>query len=271
LITELAEDLPWTMADSYQLQQVFLNIVNNAHQAMTEAGAGGVLTVRSELTAGNAIRVSFTDTGPGIPSDVLDQVFDPFFTTKEVGVGTGLGLSVSHGIVQEHGGRIWAESQLGRGATFFVELPVRSWIEDLALPSAEYGTERIPPAGKRIMVVDDDRSTVELVVRALTDSGYRVDGVTSARLALDRLRWVRYDLMICDIRMPEISGVEWESEVRAMDPELLGRMVFITGDLLSPSTQGFLDRWQGRHINKPFDVDELRALVRDALEGEAGG
>jgi len=123
--TDLAPDLPWTMADRHQLQQVFVNIINNAQQAMAEKGGPGVLTVITRRGRNNTIAITFQDTGPGIPKEIMGRIFDPFFTTKEVGKGTGLGLSVSYGIVQEHEGRIWAEGEDGRGATFFVELPVR--------------------------------------------------------------------------------------------------------------------------------------------------
>jgi len=137
VVTDLADNLPWTMADGYQLGQVFLNIVNNAHQAMSQVPGRRILTVRSALTDATTIRVTFADTGGGIPQEILDKVFDPFFTTRDVGVGTGLGLSVAHGIVQEHGGRIWAESAPGKGATFIVELPVKSWVEDMDVPTSD--------------------------------------------------------------------------------------------------------------------------------------
>jgi two-component system NtrC family sensor kinase len=141
LVTEFEEDLPWTMADGYQLQQVFLNIINNSYQAMAQQGKAGTLAVRSECIGGNTIRVTFGDTGPGIPDEVLKRIFDPFFTTKDVGMGTGLGLSVSHGIIQEHGGRIWAESDPGQGAVFVVELPVVRWPEEPGMMTTDDGAE----------------------------------------------------------------------------------------------------------------------------------
>jgi len=141
IVTELQENLPWTMADGYQLQQVFLNIVNNASQAMSQQEGAGVLAVRSECIGEDTIRVTFSDTGPGIPPQVLTRIFDPFFTTKDVGMGTGLGLSVSHGIIQEHGGRIWAESDPGGGSVFVIELPVISWAEESGMPSSDKDAE----------------------------------------------------------------------------------------------------------------------------------
>jgi signal transduction histidine kinase len=121
--TQFAPDLLEVMADVFQLQQVFMNIIINAEYFMIEAHGKGTLTITTEL-AGDVIRASFADDGPGITKANLRHIFDPFFTTKEVGKGTGLGLSICHGIVTEHGGRIYAESKLGMGATFIVELPV---------------------------------------------------------------------------------------------------------------------------------------------------
>jgi len=123
VVQELDPDLPNTMADFHQMQQVFVNVVTNAEQAMTQERDGGRLVVRTEHV-GDVIRISFADDGPGMSSEVLKSVFDPFFTTKEVGKGTGLGLSICYGIVQEHGGQLYAESEPGRGATFVVEIPV---------------------------------------------------------------------------------------------------------------------------------------------------
>jgi len=113
------------MADYSQMQQVFINIILNAESAMLESGNGGTLTVTTQKV-NNTVRASFADSGPGIAKENLNRIFDPFFTTKEVGKGTGLGLSVCHGIVAEHGGRIYARSRLGNGATFIVELPVNA-------------------------------------------------------------------------------------------------------------------------------------------------
>jgi len=121
--TRFASDLPEITADGFQLQQVSLNIIINAEHFMIEAHRRGTLTITTERV-GDIIRVSFTDDGPGIAKENLGHLFDPFFTTKEVGKGTGLGLSICHGIINEHGGRIYAESELGKGATFVVELPI---------------------------------------------------------------------------------------------------------------------------------------------------
>jgi len=123
VVTSLVPGLPKTMVDFQQIQQVFLNIILNAEQAMSEASGGGKLTIKTQEGKGG-IRISFTDDGPGIPAEHLDKLFDPFFTTRREKGGTGLGLSICHGIVAEHAGKIYAKSKPGKGATFFVELPL---------------------------------------------------------------------------------------------------------------------------------------------------
>ena len=133
VVTDLSPGLPKVMADFHQIQEVFLNIILNAEQAMTEANSGGKLCIKTQKAKGY-IRASFTDDGPGIPADQLDKVFDPFFTTREEKGGTGLGLSVCHGIVTGHGGRIYAKSKVGKGTTFFVELPLPTEEEGNTLP-----------------------------------------------------------------------------------------------------------------------------------------
>jgi signal transduction histidine kinase len=119
----LAPDLPEVMVDLHQIQEVFLNIILNAEQAMIEAHGGGKLTIKTEEIE-DYIRISFTDDGPGVPAEHLDRLFDPFFTTRGERGGTGLGLSLCHGIVAEHGGKIYARSKAGKGATFFVQFPL---------------------------------------------------------------------------------------------------------------------------------------------------
>jgi signal transduction histidine kinase len=125
LVLELDPELPKTLADFHQMQQVFMNIINNAEQAMVEAHGKGKLIVKTQKV-GSTIRISFADNGPGIPEKNMKRIFDPFFTTKEVGKGTGLGLSICYGLVEAHGGRIYARSKLGQGATFVVEIPIVS-------------------------------------------------------------------------------------------------------------------------------------------------
>jgi two-component system NtrC family sensor kinase len=139
LVTELAPDLPRTMADFHQMQEVFVNIITNAEQAMVEAHGKGRLIIRTKKVGG-MVQITFTDDGPGISEENLKRIFDPFFTTKEVGKGTGLGLSICYGLVEAHGGRIYVKSKVGNGATFVVEIPIVSEAQLLAASSLNPGT-----------------------------------------------------------------------------------------------------------------------------------
>jgi signal transduction histidine kinase/ActR/RegA family two-component response regulator len=291
----LAPDLPLTLADPYQLQQVFVNLVNNARQAMSETHGGGHLTITSELGPSTfvnggrddapVIRITIQDDGPGIPPDLLPRIFDPFFTTKSPGEGTGLGLSVCHGIIGDHGGHIWAENR-PQGATFFVELPVvQPAAPSAAMPPRQSGEAEAPrgdvPSGSsnpkttlrpspaetaRILLIDDESGTVEVLARILRAQGYQADAVTDGETALRRLAGTRYDLVLCDIRMPGLSGPEIYRQLEVCDPEMARRIIFITGDTMSVGTRRFLEESGTSYLRKPFDLDEFMTKVRAALK-----
>lgn len=263
VVKELARDLPPTVADPSQLSQVFLNLISNAQQAMVEAHGGGTLTVRSKLVNGGIIRVEIADDGPGIPLEILERIFDPFFTTKEVGQGTGLGLSICYGIVQEHGGHIWAESEPGQGATFFVELPVIE--ESLAEAVASAQTKQPVVKRKRILIVEDEESIVTLLRRTLEEKGHRVDAVASGEEAFMMLEGGQYDLLISDLKRPGIDGRQLYEHLMATHPELGQRMVFITGDMLSPETQAFLTKVGNPYLSKPFNLASVEEIVIKAF------
>lgn len=264
VIKELARDLPPTVADPSQLSQVFLNLISNAQQAMVEAHGGGTLTVRSELVNGGDIRIEIADDGPGIPAEIIGRIFDPFFTTKEVGQGTGLGLSICYGIVQEHGGRIWVESQSSQGATFFVELPIitESQVETTASARAK---QQPILKGKRILVVEDEESIVALLRRILEEKGHQVDTASSGEEALEMIADSEYDLVISDLKMPGMGGYRLYEHLMATHPKLGQRMVFITGDMASPETRAFLAKTGNLYFSKPFDVANVEKIVNRAF------
>jgi CheY-like chemotaxis protein len=241
------------MVDAYQLQQVILNLVTNAEQAM-----GGVERAHHRLTVrtrrdGETIRIEIEDTGPGIHADGLERIFNPFYTTKAVGHGTGLGLSISLGIISEHGGRIWAENVPPAGARFCIDLP------RVAPPAGSASTVSAPvvapPRGLRILVADDERPIREALSRFLEKSGHVVVAVDSGSRALAAVRDQVFDTIFLDIRMPDISGQnvfeQWQSE----RPELARRVVFITGDIVGADLQRFLSGTGQPFVAKPFDLD----------------
>jgi len=261
----LDPELPGTMADATQLQQAFFNIVMNGEMAIRDAHRAGNIWVGTE-TANGAIRITFKDDGVGIQPENIGKIFDPFFTTREVGQGTGLGLSVCHGIIAEHGGRVYAESEPGRGTSFIVELPMVAGEKriDLLWPAGQ------PPkvSGTRVLVVDDEPLVRELLDQELAGEGYRVETVDSAAAALDRLRGHDYHLVLLDIKMPGMSGIELYQQTCKVKPSLAGRVIFITGDTMSPDTSEFLSKTKAPYIAKPFSLEKLRREIRAALRHE---
>jgi two-component system NtrC family sensor kinase len=260
---QLDPQLPQTMADPDQIQQVFFNIVTNAEHAMLEAHGQGHLTVRSDADGGY-IRLSFADDGPGLTPENLRRVFDPFFTTKRVGEGTGLGLTIAYGIVEDHGGRMRADSSPGRGATFVVELPVvqgpaqREVVEERETPRPQVGASSI-------LVVDDESSIQTLLRDVLSMDGHRVDVASSGAEALRSMYDRQYDLIITDIKMPEMSGPDFYRRVRDIDREQAERMVFITGDTVNVATRQFLQKISNPCLVKPFKVADIREIVERQL------
>ncbi len=264
--TEFAPDLPSTMADGGQLQQVFLNIILNAEQAMMIAHNKGNLLIKTE-GIGNTIRIFFKDDGPGIASENLEKLFHPFFTTKPVGEGTGLGLSLSYGIIGAHKGKIYAESTAGPGATFVVELPIVSSKQpELADPAVdEPGTI----TGARIMIVDDEPAICQLLSEVLSADGHNVETVDNADTALERLERQRYSLILLDVQMAGMDGIELYRHMGKIASSLQRRVVFITGDTMTPATQNFLRMAKVRCISKPFDTEQLKKEINQILLGKS--
>ena len=260
---QLDPDLPWTVADIGQLQQVFLNLVINAETEMRLAHGKGELSIKTEKTD-NTIRVSFKDDGPGIAKNNLDKIFDPFFTTREVGEGTGLGLSICHEIMADQAGTIHAESKPGKGATFIVQLPIVTEQEEpeLAEPSVE---ETVKVAGARILVVDDEPVILDFVSRVLTDEGHEVEIADNAEDALRKMKSQRYGLILLDIKMPGMSGTELYKRIQGIAGSLAKRVVFITGDILGAETMDFIDRTQAPCVTKPFDAEQLKKEINRIL------
>src|SRR5436309_6370700 len=206
VIDALAAGLPQVFADRYQVQQVLLNLVINAEQAMVAAHGRGTLVVRTwHDTERESVLLEINDDGPGIPDDVQPKIFDPFFTTKEVGQGTGLGLTVAYAIVQEHGGRIRLESRPNRGASFYVELPV-SGVRPVAPATPRVRLEPKParPAAGSILVVEDESALAAAVTDALRDAGYTVDYAADGEQALHRVSEHAFDAVVCDLKMPRV-------------------------------------------------------------------
>jgi two-component system NtrC family sensor kinase len=212
------------------------------------------------------VMLSVSDTGVGISARVLNKIFDPFYTTKPVGQGTGLGLSICYGIVQEHGGRIWAESESGVGTTVTVELPLLQPYDgerDLR-PADDAGVPERQPSS-RILVVDDEEPVSNLLARLLRDLGHTPLIVHSGAEALEALDRETFDLVLTDVKMPGMSGFELHQTIRQRDADLAARLVFVTGDTLSAATQARIAQSGNPSIAKPFTIERLETLLRALL------
>ncbi len=271
VVKTLDRHLPKTLVDANQIQQVLLNLINNAQHAISQRGLQGTLNLSTSLR-GQTILVRVTDDGAGMPPDVLGRIFDPFFTTKPVGEGTGLGLSVSYGIVQDHGGRIWATSTPGSGATVHIELPVRS-TERPESPAAKKAapapSPRVPPL--RVLAVDDEVVLLDLLTDFLERDGHQVETASSGREALSRIQDRDFDVLIFDLKMPEMNGQELFERVRERRPELGERVIFASGDTLHPETRRFIKESGRPCVDKPFKLEAMRdAVIHVALAGRGG-
>lgn len=239
-----------------RLGQVFLNLLINAAHAIPEGCADRhTISVRAACE-GKEVRIEVSDTGAGIDPENVPRLFDPFFTTKPVGHGTGLGLFVCQRIVREHGGRIEVQSTLGKGSTFSVFLPIQVDEAQQAkpVPSPVAG----PPRRARVLVVDDEPLMARGLARILSRE-HDVSTLTSAREALKCLMETdSFDAVLCDLMMPEMTGVDLHRELERLKPEIARRVLFFTGGAFTPATHAFVERMADRCLEKPLDVTEVR-------------
>jgi signal transduction histidine kinase/CheY-like chemotaxis protein len=305
LSLDAAERLPLVYVDHTRLEDVIVNLIQNAEAAIAARRDGkslvrgvperarGEIKITTRLESDpDRIFVEVADNGSGLKKEDLTRVFDPFFTTREVGQGTGLGLSVCYGIIREHGGQITARNGEVGGAVFTIELPVMA--ESLVAatvtatgltPAATETRAPLTPAPsfamltppedemeqtprrRKALVVDDEESNAALVRRVLAAAGYDVESTTLSRRALVMIERTAYDAVICDVKMPELSGQELYGRVCQIRPEMARRFIFITGDIDGQDTREFLDETRCSYFMKPFNLERLTAAV-DMLTGQ---
>ena len=273
VICELATDLPPTMADPYQLQQVVLNLLVNAEHAMIEARGRGQVQIRTgcvETADGRRLRLEMADDGPGIEPGISSRIFDPFFTTKAPGVGTGLGLSIVYGIIHQHGGDVTHDSYPGEGAKFTIDLPVVAIASQENVPAAPAPSQSsIAPQTARILIVEDEPTVAQLLVDILVEEGHEAEATVDSQDGLTRISRKNYDMVICDLRMPRLDGRAFFEALASANSPLRSRILFITGDTIARGTQEFLRSTGVPHLAKPFLVEEVKMSVRRLLETRA--
>lgn len=283
LVVEKRAALPRVEGDFAQLQQVLLNLLQNARQAIEQSGRGSRIGILATAPADTRVRIEVWDDGPGIPGAIQARIFDPFFTTKPPEIGTGLGLAIVLGFVRQHGGTVSVHSPPGGGTRFAVELPAlpaaqESLGENTSEPvelaasrlesgtlSGETGANALLPRRPRVLVVEDEPTVGGLIADVLRDEGMRVDVLQDGPSALRRAESERYDLVICDLKMPEMDGQKFFQTLTQREDPLREHVLFVTGDVVTPRTQEFLERHHLPYVAKPFRVEELSHAVHELL------
>ena len=282
---DTAERLPQIEGDYGQLQQVLINLLQNAQHAIELSGVGDTFGVRTSTEDGTRVRLEVWDNGPGIPAALRERIFDPFFTTKPPGIGTGLGLAIVSLIVSQHGGSCAVDSPKHGGARFIVDLPAARQ-DSAALGEPQQvvrfrstATARQPAtpnavapardgAPLRILVVEDEPTVANLIADVLRDEGMHVDVLADGRSALEAVRRCAYDLTICDLQMPEMDGTTFYSNLVQSQNPARERFLCVTGDVVASRTHEFLRKYGLPHVAKPFRVEELTMAVREMLNAD---
>jgi PAS domain S-box-containing protein len=261
---DLDPGLPPLPADGDQLHQVLTNLIINAKQAMQAVERERRLTLRSRVdpNAGQAI-IEVEDTGPGVPAEARERIFDPFYTTKPQGVGTGIGLSVCRRIVTAHGGSIELAGSDGDGARFIVRLPFSRTLPDRG--EHEERPRQAAAASARVLVVDDEPDIADVLAEILRLDGFTVDTASGGRGALELLDDATYELVISDLRMPDMDGPTLFRTLERTRPEVARRMLFVTGDTLSPDASAFVEASGVPVIEKPFDAQKIRRIAAEQI------
>ena len=271
--TELDPKLPSVSADPDQIQQLVINLMDNAFHAIGDIPGRAVLKIRTE-PVGDSVRLLIEDNGPGVPEELVTRIFEPFFTTKEVGVGTGLGLSIAHRIMSDHNGRIFYQPSSLGGAGFVLEFP-RSEATESSAPEGPAAVSEPVKAGNScsgaVLIVDDEPLLAEMLAEILDLVGCASTFCVSAARALELLEKQDFDLIISDFRMPGMNGHQFYEAVKQKKPELAPRVIFMSADMTNEEMQSFLRSTGNPHLAKPFNLNSVKQTVLDALAATPAG
>ena len=256
LVKELSLSLPYVKADPIQIEQVLSNLITNAEEAISKFHGFGEIRVNTKLTD-TELEIRITDDGPGIPADHISNIFDPFVTTKEKGIG--LGLTISKSIILNHGGSLRVESEWGKGTTILIRLPLTK--SEVKSGEEKGGNIEEGLQGMKGLVIDDDPDILHLVSQYLRYEGSEITTASDAQTALYLIESQAFDFVVCDLRMPETSGMQLYSILLEKEPSLKDRLVFITGDVLNDETKSFIDSVSCPYLEKPFPFSSLKEIL----------
>jgi PAS domain S-box-containing protein len=267
---ELVDDLPSVKADGDQVGQIVLNLLVNAQQALGATEGERYVLIETGVEARRENReprvwLRVSDNGPGVPPELRDKLFEPFFTTKPEGIGTGLGLAMSRSMARDHGGDLTLEPTSHQGgASFRLNLPISGEPVQESIPAVLHGPDTTVET--RVLVVDDEPEIIELVRDILEGAGYEVATAESGAVALALLETARFDAVVSDLRMPDMDGATFWREIEQRYPRLARRVLFVTGDTLSPGAREFLRQAHCNGLDKPFSKGDLLAAVARLLD-----
>jgi len=264
---ELDEANPKAWANGSEVQQLLLNLLINAEQALTTVPGRRVITIRTMVAGDDGVELQVADTGPGIPADIQEKIFDPFFTTRPEGTGTGLGLSICYGIAHDHGGRISVHSVPGHGATFTIALPRDARTRQRSTPAPmPIPVEARDDGALSVLLIDDEEGLRRAVVSFLKRRGMHIIAVEDGGDALRVLRRERFDVIVSDVRMPGMSGGEFLERLRREHPAMVKRLIFTTGDTFASDTSSLLRDSGVPSLVKPYDFAKLEGVLRQVAE-----
>ena len=261
---ELSTDLPPVSIDSDQMVQVFTNLIINAEHALVEKRSPGRIILRSSYQVdSNQIIIEVEDNGAGIEEQNLPRIFEPFFTTREQGVGTGVGLAYCHRIISAHDGKISVTSSEGKGACFSVCLNIS---DDTQLSNTQTTDKNISDKRGNILVIDDETDVANMFSELLGDIGYSVSVLHDARKALELLSSNNFDVILCDVKMPDMDGLDFLEAIQRDFPQYQSRLGFITGDSLSSRAAKLLNGKSCAYLEKPVAPEALYEFVDQLLD-----
>jgi PAS domain S-box-containing protein len=264
LTQQLAPDLPAVWGDADQLAQVLANLLINAQHALAEIGGDREVKVSSRYRPGEGeVVVKIKDNGPGVPEALRTRIFEPFFTTKDVGLGTGIGLAFCHRVLAAHGGSIKLDPEYRSGASFVLRLPIAR--QRPASTDEPHAAMRCDES-LSVLVLDDEQEVAEMIAEILRRDGHRVALAASGRIGLSLIEQQTFDVILSDLRMPDLDGQELYRILEKRWPAAVSALAFLTGDTLSASVKAFLDEAGRPYLEKPLLPEDVRELMHSFSE-----